>query len=439
MLIKFKFKNFRSFFSESLLSLEASKKQDLEYSVLDYNGKRILPIAVIYGGNASGKTTIILANLVLKSLILSGNITPYNNDSNLKNIGISSYLYNKDKYEVPIELGITFTENINDEKVLIEYNISLKNNFENMENTEIVYESLHINNELLFKKNKKEIIFGQGKKVSKYYLDYIDNNSVEKALNVYSELYKLNNDTKSVFTSWYKPYNSRLVDIITKWFKEKYFVMYNFNESQMDYVLNKNIDYKDISIIEDRRFDLLKNIIEIGKQKIVLNKDENSNKLNVKSVYKIENGNKYKELLINSDITESTGTLKMYKFLEPFINVLSNGGVMIIDELDASIHPELMLGIIKVFRDKTINANNAQLIFNTHNPIFLNGNVFRRDEIYFVEKNKEDYTSELYSLNDFINVRNDKSYLKDYLNGVYGALPDCDMTNVIKNILKRRG
>lgn len=128
------------------------------------------------------------------------------------------------------------------------------------------------------------------------------------------------------------------------------------------------------------------------------------------------------------------------------INVLANGGVLVIDEFDASIHPNALMNIINIFHNDEINLNHAQLIFNTHNPIFLNSNLFRRDEIKFIERDKDTHFSFHYSLSDFetaskkngTGVRNGEDYLKNYFINKYGAIMDVDFSEIILDALKTK-
>jgi len=104
-----------------------------------------------------------------------------------------------------------------------------------------------------------------------------------------------------------------------------------------------------------------------------------------------------------------------------------NGKILIVDELDAKLHPFLTRKIINLFMDKSVNINNAQLIFATHDTNLLNIQYLRRDQIWFTEKNRADST-DLYSLVEFRDeagnkVRNDRNIEKDYINGRYGAIP----------------
>ena len=119
------------------------------------------------------------------------------------------------------------------------------------------------------------------------------------------------------------------------------------------------------------------------------------------------------------------------------IRAMQTGGTLVIDEFDASIHPKALMSIINIFHNDDLNVNHAQLIFNTHNSIFLNSNLFRRDEIKFVERNDETQESILYSLSHFgtsgdNGVRKHEDYMKNYFINEYGAIKDIDFTSIFE-------
>lgn len=116
---------------------------------------------------------------------------------------------------------------------------------------------------------------------------------------------------------------------------------------------------------------------------------------------------------------ESDGTQRFLGLLGPWIDVLNNGYTLIVDELDIKLHTLLTRALIKLFHSP--NNTNAQLIFSTHDTNLLDQDIFRRDQIWFTEK-KEDKSTDLYSLDDFT-VRKDKDIEKGYLQGKYGAIP----------------
>jgi AAA15 family ATPase/GTPase len=122
------------------------------------------------------------------------------------------------------------------------------------------------------------------------------------------------------------------------------------------------------------------------------------------------------------DEEESRGTQKFFKMSAPILNTLREGNVLIIDELDASLHPMLTKHLIKLFHNKEVNKKNAQLIFATHDTNLLHPSMFRRDQIWLTQKDKYGAT-ELYSLAQFKNVRKDEDFEKKYIQGKYGAVP----------------
>ena len=112
------------------------------------------------------------------------------------------------------------------------------------------------------------------------------------------------------------------------------------------------------------------------------------------------------------------------------------------DELDASLHPMLVMNLISLFHNDEVNKNQAQLIFNTHNPIYLNNKLLRRDEIKFVERDKNTKSSSLYALSDFktngeTSVRKTSDYMKNYFTNRYGAIENVDFTDIVIEILSK--
>ena len=132
-------------------------------------------------------------------------------------------------------------------------------------------------------------------------------------------------------------------------------------------------------------------------------------------------GNTISAELFDLDEQESEGTQKVFALAGPLVDTLKNGKVLIVDELDARLHPLISLAIVKLFNSNETNPNNAQLIFMTHDTNLLSNKLFRRDQIWFTEKNRYGAT-DLYSLVEY-KVRNDNSFESDYIKGRYGAIP----------------
>lgn len=139
---------------------------------------------------------------------------------------------------------------------------------------------------------------------------------------------------------------------------------------------------------------------------------------------------------------ESLGTTRFLNML-PFVEfALTEGKVLVMDELDASIHPMAVMSIVNAFHDDGVNVNHAQLVFTTHNPIFLDHNLFRRDEIKFVERDDDTGESVTYALSDFgtsgpNGVRRNDDYQQRYFMGRYGGIRDIDLVPFLKEQVRR--
>lgn len=128
---------------------------------------------------------------------------------------------------------------------------------------------------------------------------------------------------------------------------------------------------------------------------------------------------------------ESEGTQKVFAFSGPLIETLKKGGVMIIDEFDASLHPVISLAIIRLFNSQETNPNNAQLVFMTHDTNLLDQRVLRRDQIWFTEKNRYGIT-DLYSLAEYKSNGSNEDLEENYIQGRYGAVPYLrDLSNIL--------
>jgi hypothetical protein len=124
------------------------------------------------------------------------------------------------------------------------------------------------------------------------------------------------------------------------------------------------------------------------------------------------------------DHDESSGTRKFFALTGPVLNVIENGYSLVVDELDSKLHPNLICKLVSLFNSKELNPNNAQLIFNTHDTNLLSSGLFRRDQVWFTEKDKFG-EARLYSLADFKSdeVRKTDPFEDNYIRGKYGAVP----------------
>ena len=119
---------------------------------------------------------------------------------------------------------------------------------------------------------------------------------------------------------------------------------------------------------------------------------------------------------------ESQGTQRFFSRIGSWIQALEMGGVLIVDEIEASLHPLLTRHLIETIQDKSVNRNQAQLIFTTHDVGLLDQNLLRRDQIWFAQKDEKTAETEIYALTDF-SPRKSENISKGYLQGRYGAIP----------------
>lgn len=172
-------------------------------------------------------------------------------------------------------------------------------------------------------------------------------------------------------------------------------------------------------MIKDKVVKLL-NFVGINIFDIVVEKEEEK----LTSIYVIRKDDNNNKHYLNLQ-HESEGTITLFSLLPLIINKIEEGGVLIVDEIDAHLHPKLTKAIIQIFTSE--ENKNAQLIFSSHDILNMTNELFRRDEIWFVVKDQT-YSSELIALTDIVNykgekVRKDAKYSKQYLEGRYGADP----------------
>ena len=431
MLLEFKIKNYKSFVNETTFSLiPASKQTGLDYSILnekiENKTKKALCSAVIYGPNASGKTNIIGAMETLKSIILRGNIN--NSDVFVSPNAASSSLElipNCDSDNLPTEFSISFIE----KGYLISYSIVIElGNFLSKDfPRKISLEKLIINDKVVFIRNENLKINLPSiiRPLSNSSINRITPKTKEIAQNslLDNELF-LTNGFKTIFAP-------ELVSLITNWFQNKFMVIYRSDALK---IMHKFADPKENTIYIE------KTLTEAAKEFGI-----NSNALGYKSINdgndvmlcSIFNNN---EIAIPAEAFESYGTIRFINEFPLVINALLNGGTLVMDEFDASIHPMALMNIISIFHNDEINKNHAQLIFNTHNPIFLDASLFRRDEIKFVEKDDKNKSIH-YSLSDFKTangVRKGEDYMNNYFVNRYGAIKDVDFSSILKEIISKK-
>ena len=399
MLIRFSFKNFKSFKNENCLDMEATSLKEHEYNVAKTENGEYLKVSAIYGANASGKTNVLQAFDYMKKRILISDDSKKNSPIDEENI--YSFMINND----PIALEV---------EILAKNNKIYKYGFEVLKDKII--------SEWLFEK-----------RVNKFYAIFErENNNVSMKPNKISEL--VNIDERTLFLNIYSKIDRNNEDFsnVYDWFVNSTYL--DLGNPNFERFINNRVSLKILSDVNYKK-ELLKFIktFDSGIEGIKTTPDSieavksNNGIIDIEVIHKGENG----ELKALPFYLESNGTRKMFHLFDFFMDALKNGMVLFVDELDAKLHPLLTRYIINLFHNSDTNKGNGQLIYSTHDTVNLNKETFRRDEIWFAEKDK-DGISEIYALSDYIleddknagkKVRNDATYNKDYLTGRYGAIP----------------
>ena len=399
MLIRFSFKNFKSFKNENCLDMEATSLKEHEYNVAKTDNGEYLKVSAIYGANASGKTNVLQAFDYMKKRILISDDSKKNSPIDEENI--YSFMINND----PIALEV---------EILAKNNKIYKYGFEVLKDKII--------SEWLFEK-----------RVNKFYAIFErENNNVSMKPNKISEL--VNIDERTLFLNIYSKIDRNNEDFsnVYDWFVNSTYL--DLGNPNFERFINNRVSLKILSDVNYKK-ELLKFIktFDSGIEGIKTTPDSieavkgNNGIIDIEVIHKGENG----ELKALPFYLESNGSRKMFHLFDFFMDALRNGMVLFVDELDAKIHPLLTRYIINLFHNSDTNKGNGQLIYSTHDTVNLNKETFRRDEIWFAEKDK-DGISEIYALSDYIleddknagkKVRNDATYNKDYLTGRYGAIP----------------
>lgn len=276
----------------------------------------------------------------------------------------------------------------------------------------ICSEWLYVNDILVFDRDKEKIEFGDEyqKILEKYdksrkdrlYIGVIDYFvSDEKMVDIM-------NSFKKFFIQKLHIYTNVFVDISVKGFSYNTLEKCKMNDD--DTLRKKVVDYV-------KKIDVGIKDILIDKKNIGSDKQLNLSYA-VHDVYN-DDGEISGTKILDFNF-ESSGTIRFISIIEEVILILERGGVFIVDELSARLHPIITKFIIDLFQSE-VNINNVQLIFTTHDVFQMNKEQFRRDEIVLVDKNEQGI-SKIYALSD-LDVRSDASFDKDYIKGKYGALP----------------
>jgi uncharacterized protein len=353
----------------------------------------LLRSAAIYGANASGKSNLIRAISFVQNFILNSAIGKRVKDP----INTEIYKLSKDVETEPSYFEIIFAVGTTRYRYGFEVDrYSVK--------SEWLYQTLKTKETELFSREGKEIKiaskFSEGK-----------------------DLFKKTRDN-ALFLSVVSQFNGEIATEILIWFYELAII------SDLDDELAYEHMTDEVMLEEYHRQDLIDLVtsldLGISDLKIIetpVDGEEHSFDYEIKTTHWKYDADDNKLSLEQFDINkeESAGTQKLYRLSGLLINVLEDGSRLIVDELDARLHPLITCAIVKLFNSPKTNPKNAQLIFTTHDTNLLSNNLFRKDQIWFTEKNRYGAT-DLYSLAEY-KIPEQSSFEQDYIAGKYGAVP----------------
>ena len=423
MIVDFTVKNFRSIKSEQIFSLYAENKTRHHAGNISYIDESlgILKTAAVYGSNASGKTNLIMAFDTLRAIIINscdwkdGDVIDY----------YQPYLLSEETRTQPTEFEIEFYVNKNRYRYYLTF-----------DSESIIFEKLDVFSTArptnLFTRTTsddwKNMKFGDAYKGGKRQIAFFKNNSY---------LSKSGNtpDSPEIVRDIFNYFRKNTETLLTQ--QSISIIDWELNthtREAVNYFLRK-ADFG-ISKFEIEKTDLPNNFPVFPENMPDEVKRAIINDFSKKECFyhESENGNLVK---FTKDM-ESSGTNRLFKILPAFIDVLKDGSVLFVDEIESSFHPHIAELIIRIFNDPVVNINNAQLIYTTHDLSLMSSGLLRKDQIYLTEKSIKNGT-EYISLEDFDSSLKDNSpFSKWYSEGKLGGIPKInyqDITSKIKEVL----
>ena len=399
MLCQFTFDNFRSYRDETTFDMQASSIKEFRESLIidDKDGQAFLPVSVIYGPNAGGKSNLFLAMQRMFDAVAYPIYLLSRRDDVTKDIprpkvkGTDAFHFDDEHSQVPSDFEVYFRTKGQE----FRYTLSF-------DSEGITAESLTRKNiggtrtALLFERTGDEVEPGSSLKRARVNTSF--NTDIP-----YLSFLALN-------------YDIEFVDMAAEWLASVRFINFDFRFEEL--ILEKPLEQEDEGVVVG----ILKATgINIDGFRVEGDEDDFENRR--VWVRHIVNGKPY-ELRLNK---ESAGTRKMMSMAVALDDALKEGNLLVIDELDSKLHPKLLRFIVTLFQNPDINKNGAQLVFTSQDVSIMRNDVFRRDEIWFAARGKDEESS-LWSLSDIHEpngnlVNKNAAFDRQYLSGRYGADP----------------
>lgn len=401
-LLKFSVANFRSINTKRTISFVASSiKDEPRENVVSHGRIRYLRTCAVYGANSSGKTNLMMA-MGLMTIMLRDSAKLNDGDE----LPYDPFALSTTSTSKPTFFEVSFAKD----------DFKYRYGFEYDENT-IVSEWLY---SCGMSSSKEKVLFirtSEGIAINE--IDFEEGAGLESKTNdnrlflsLVAQLGGENTISKNVM-AFFKDFNviSGLAnvgydDVTKEAFAEKTVEA----ESAMKLFKDLRLGFHDVWA-EEIKDDNNKQEIRIYTKHPIYNK----------------NGKARKSAFFSMDYMESEGTKKVFELAGPIVNTLLLGRILVIDELDAKMHPLISQHLVNIFNDPEKNKNNAQLIFSTHDTHLLSASMLRRDQIWFTEKNEREET-DVYCMMDILlpdgsKPRSDSNLEKNYILGRYGAIP----------------
>ena len=411
MLLQFNFKNYKSFRDDTTLDFTATKITELNHHVISIGQEKVLPVAAIFGANASGKSNVLEAfrymlTYVTDSFTYGGD---YSNKKVEETFFIPTpFLFDDKSKEADSTFEVHFIDSEANGAKTYNYGFVVGSNGVKEEWLNYKAKTSRGDYRRIFHRNGSEID--------------LEGIPAKKRENILTSL-----EDESLIVSLGAKLKIDNLKHIREWFQSNAFV--DFGSPIENYWLSSLLPD---GFVDDKK--VQENVVKylsafdpsiVGFDVEMLGIDKNANsRIRIDAIHKMVDSDEVSSIRLK---LESAGTLKMFS-LYPFLQqVLETGGVLFIDELNSRLHPLLVRTFLIAFFDSEKNKNHAQLVFTSHETWLLSRNILRRDEIWFAEKDS-DGVSSLYSLADFVDndgakIRKDESYVNNYLLGKYGAIP----------------
>ncbi|MGN0683412.1 MAG: ATP/GTP-binding protein [Oscillospiraceae bacterium] len=395
MLCQFTFKNFKSYKNETVFDMQAVSSQGFVDSLLQSgdDSKTYLPVSVVYGPNAGGKSNLLDAFTCVNALVMTPVLILNNKQTNNLRVNITPFLFNDTSQNESTEFELYFRPN--DE---YEYKYFVK-----------VFGGKIIEERLYRRKTKPK------SRISMLFERDSDGIKLGSSINKAS-INKDVNDQMPYLSFLYINYKLEPIALAVSWFEKCIIRNYANPFAENRLIMGKGEAFKKklISLMNDVGI----NISDFE----FIEKSSDDNSVDIFFEHTV-NGQKYKLNIMQ----ESNGTQKLFNVLPLVIIALSEGRLLVFDELDAKLHPKMLKFIIMLFKNPEINTQNAQLLFTSHDISTMKSSVFRTDEIWFACK-LDDESSDLYSLYEMRDesgnhIQASAAFDKQYLEGRYGADP----------------